>query len=234
VHATDITQEWGPAGALTSFDVWAGTEHLGRAQLALPGEYNVYNSLAAIAVARELEVSFEDIKAGLLEFSGVERRFQVRGRVGGVTVVDDYGHHPIEVKAVLKAAKDGWSGRVVAVFQPHRFTRTMDLFSDFLSAFNDADSLFITDIFAAGEEPIDGINSRALYESLKEHGHKDVTYVASLAEVAARVDASVMSGDMVITLGAGDVWKVGVELVELLKKRKSKGGLRIAGNDDKP
>ena len=234
VHATDIKSEWGPDGGLTSFDVWAGTEHLGRAQVSLPGEHNVYNSLAAIAVARELEVSFDDIKAGLLEFSGVERRFQVRGHAAGVTVVDDYGHHPVEVKAVLKAAKESWSGRVVAVFQPHRYSRTRDLFKDFVTAFNDADTLFITDVFAAGEEPIEGASSKALCKSLREHGYKDVTYVASLEELPARLDAMVASGDMVITLGAGDVWKVGVELIELLGKRESKGGLRIAGIDEKP
>ena len=236
VHATDIVYTGGSDGGVTSFEVWVGSERVGRATVPLPGEYNVYNSLAAIAVAMELEVGFDEIAAGLKGFSGVERRFQSRGGGGGVVVFDDYGLHPVEIRAALKAAKEGWSRRVVAVFQPHRYTRTRDLFKDFLSAFNDADRLFITDVFAAGEEPIDGVSSKALYESLKEHGHKDVTYVASLDEVASILDGEVVSGDMVITLGAGDVWKAGVALVDILKKRKGAEGLRIVGEgeDGKP
>ncbi|MEK7841886.1 MAG: UDP-N-acetylmuramate--L-alanine ligase, partial [Deltaproteobacteria bacterium] len=164
-------------GLKTSFDVWQRGRKLGRVSVKIPGEHNVYNSLAAIIVAMELDMSFEEARDSLSNFSGVERRFQVKGEYNGITFVDDYGHHPVEIKATLKAAKAGWDNRVVAVFQPHRYSRTKDLFQEFLSAFNDADTLVLTDIYPAGEEKIEGISSEALYNSIKAYGHRDVVYI---------------------------------------------------------
>ncbi len=204
----------------TTFDLWYGTSKQGRVRLNMPGEYNVYNALAAIGVAKELGIGFEPIRSGLDEFAGVERRFSIVGREAGVTVVDDYGHHPEEIKAVLKAAKMGWGKKLVVVFQPHRFSRTKDLFEDFLSSFNDADKLILTDVYPAGEEEIKGINGTALYNGIKRYGHKDVEYIPDLTQVAPHLDSVVHAGEMVITLGAGDVWKAGEGLMELLKKRR--------------
>ncbi len=214
-------------GVESSFDLFYGPERLGRVTIKLPGEHNVYNALGAVAVARELNIGFEKIKEGLGEFTGVERRFHVRGVAAGVTVVDDYGHHPEEIKAVLKTAKTCFDGRVVAVFQPHRFSRTKDLFEEFLSSFNDADKLVLTGIYPAGEERIEGISGESLYHAVKEHGHKDITYIEDVDRVAAYLDGVVERGDTVITLGAGNVWKAGVGLVERLKKRKGPENLRI-------
>jgi len=200
---------------------------VGEITLQLPGKHNVYNALAAVAVAREMEIGFGTVKAGLEEFTGVERRFHVRGVEAGVTVVDDYGHHPNEIRAVIEAAKKGFGKRLVVVFQPHRYTRTKDLFDDFITAFNDAEKLVLTEIYPAGEEEMEGVSGEVLYSAIKDHGHKDVTYVPALADVAARLEEVVETGDMVITLGAGNVWTAGVSLLEMLKKRKTASRLSV-------
>lgn len=215
VHATGIEHK----GMATAFTVWYGREKAGSIKLNLPGEHNVCNSLAAICVARELDIPFEEIKKGIESFTGVERRFQVKGSVNGITVVDDYGHHPEEIKAVLKAAKRGWTNRVVAVFQPHRYTRTKDLFNEFLSAFNDAEKLILADIYPAGEEKIQGCDGEALYKGIKGYGHKDVTYMPDMNKIPAFLETVAAPGDIVITLGAGDIWKAGEKFLELLRKR---------------
>ncbi|MBE9529498.1 MAG: UDP-N-acetylmuramate--L-alanine ligase [Proteobacteria bacterium] len=216
VHASDLKFD----KMKSTFTLWYGTKKMGTVALNMPGEHNVYNALASVAVARELGVDFEFIRAGLEDFSGVQRRFQVIGSEGGVTVVDDYGHHPEEIRAVLAAATAGWSKPVTVVFQPHRHSRTRDLFDDFIPVFNDAARLVITDIYAAGEEPVEGVSAEALYKSIKEHGHKDAHYIGALDSVAPYLDSVLLAGEMVLTLGAGDVWKVGRELVELLGKRE--------------
>lgn len=216
IHARDVRHK----EMQTSFEVWYNKDKIGTINLNLPGVHNVYNSLAAITVARELEIDFECIKEGLEGFTGVERRFHVRGIVGNITVVDDYGHHPEEIKSVLRAAKRGWTSRVVVVFQPHRYTRTKDLFNEFLAAFNDADKLILTEIYGAGEERIEGICGEALYKGIKGYGHKDVSYLADLNKLPAYLDGVVNPGDMVITLGAGDVWKAGIKFLELLKEKR--------------
>jgi len=214
VHGANLVYD----GMETSFDLFVLGKKLGPITLRLPGRHNVQNALAAASVALELNIGFEKIKKGLESFSGVERRFHVRGTARGVTVIDDYGHHPEEIKAVLGGAKQSFNKRIVAVFQPHRFSRTADLFSDFLSAFNDVDTLIVTDIYAAGEEPVKGVDGLVLSNAIKEHGHKDVTYIKRLADVPAYLKDIVREGDLVITLGAGDVWKAGTALVKLLKK----------------
>lgn len=215
VHARNIRHD----GMKTTFEVWHGRERLGEIALGLPGEHNVYNALAAATVARELEIDFSHIKAGLEGFTGVERRFHVRGEAGGITVVDDYGHHPEEIKAVLKAAKKGWTNRVVVVFQPHRYSRTKDLYKDFLSAFNDAEKLVLADIYAAGEERIEGISGEALYKGIKAYGHKDVAYVPETANIPEYLKGVTLPGDIIITLGAGDIWKAGVKFLELVREQ---------------
>ncbi|MDH4101586.1 MAG: UDP-N-acetylmuramate--L-alanine ligase, partial [Nitrospirota bacterium] len=210
-------------GMKSSFEVWVNKSRLGSVSLNLPGEHNVYNALAAVTVGRELEIDFKDIKAGLEGFTGVERRFHLRGTAAGVMVVDDYGHHPEEIKAVLRAAKKGWDKRVVVVFQPHRYTRTRDLFEDFLSAFNDAEKLVLTEVYAAGEERIESVGGQALYEGIKAYGHKDVSFVKDVSEIPGFLADELEDGDMVLTLGAGDVWKVGSAVLELLNKLKGRG-----------
>ncbi|MFQ5353499.1 MAG: UDP-N-acetylmuramate--L-alanine ligase [Thermodesulfobacteriota bacterium] len=214
-------------GMETSFDLFAMDEKLGRVTMRLPGAHNVQNALAAAAVALELDIDYETIKKGLESFSGVERRFHVLGSLGGITVIDDYGHHPEEVKAVLQGAKQSFNKRIVAVFQPHRYTRTADLFKDFLTAFNDVDKLVVTGVYAAGEEPIEGIEGFALYEAIKEHGHKDVAYVKEVADVPEYLKGIVREGDLVITLGAGDIWKAGTGLVRLLEKEEKQRHLKV-------
>ncbi|MBI3399362.1 MAG: UDP-N-acetylmuramate--L-alanine ligase [Deltaproteobacteria bacterium] len=206
----------------TSFDVWLRGKRMGRVTVKVPGAHNVYNALAAIAVAMELDIGFEEARDSIANFSGVERRFHIKGVAHGITIVDDYGHHPVEIKATLKAAKDGWKQRVVAVFQPHRYSRTQDLFHEFLSAFNDADTLILADIYAAGEEKIVGISSEALYNSIKTYGHRDVVYIPDKKDILDYVTKIARPGDMVITLGAGDIWQIGEEVLHRIESKKQK------------
>lgn len=193
-----------------------GGRDLGAFTISVPGEHNVQNALAAIAVGLELDIGIEAIRGGLAAFAGVERRFQIRGEKSGVMVVDDYGHHPTEIRATLAAAKAGWPRRRVVLFQPHRYTRTRDLMDDFATAFNDADVLILTEIYPAGEAPLEGISARVLGERIKSHGHRGVHIEPSKERLADAALALIHPGDMVITLGAGDIWKSGVALLERL------------------
>ena len=214
-RAADISYH----GLTTSFRVFANERELGQISIQMPGLHSVYNALAAIATASELDVNFEVVRQALGSFSGVQRRFQIKGEWDGVMVVDDYGHHPTEIKATLSAAKNGWGRRTVVVFQPHRYSRTRDLFKEFLTAFNQADVLFLTGIYPAGEDPIPGVDVQGLYEGIKGHGHKDVTLVLDKSAILDRLLPRLKPGDMVFTLGAGDVWKTGEALIERLKDR---------------
>ena len=218
-RATDISFH----GLSTTFRALADDHELGQISIRMPGLHSVYNALATIAAAFELEVGFGVIHEALESFSGVQRRFQIKGEWGGVMVVDDYGHHPTEIKATLSAAKSGWERRTVVIFQPHRYTRTRDLFREFLTAFNQADVLFLTGIYAASEDPIPGVKVEDLCEGIKGHGHKDVTLVPEKNQVVEHVLPRLRPGDMVITLGAGDVWKVGESLIQKLKEKESSG-----------
>jgi UDP-N-acetylmuramate--alanine ligase len=201
----------------STFKVVHHDEELGVFELAVPGMHNISNSLAAIAVARELEVDTGVVRKALREFSGVQRRFQIKGEVGGILVVDDYGHHPTEVRATLAAAAAGLERRVVVLFQPHRYTRTQHLLEEFFTAFNQADKLVVLDIYAAGEKPIPGISGQALYDGIKKHGHKDVTYLPDKDQAADFLAGILRKGDLMITLGAGDVWKIGELIMEKLR-----------------
>src|SRR5512136_889176 len=149
----------------------------------MPGLHNVYNSLATLATAFELDIPFKTVQETLRDFSGIQRRFQIKGEKHGVLIVDDYGHHPVEIKATLRAARTGWTRRIVGVFQPHRYTRTQTLFQDFLTAFYDADVLILTDIYAAGEDRIEGVEAKALFEGIRDYGHKNVSYFPEKKEV---------------------------------------------------
>ena len=195
---------------------WKG-QPLGRLALKVPGLHNVYNALAAVAVGTDLDLSFEVIRDALSEFTGVDRRFQVRGESKGVTVVDDYAHHPAEIQATLNAAKDGFGRRVIAVFQPHRYSRTQALLAEFSTAFYQADRLFVTEIYAAGEAPIAGVSGRQIADEVAGHGHRHVTYVAHKGDLAKAVLDEAQPGDMVLTLGAGDIWRVGEEILDGLR-----------------
>lgn len=200
-------------GLETSFDVWRGSGRLGEVRLRMPGRHHALNALAAIAVAAELEIPFRIAAAALEEFGGIHRRFEVKGEVDGRLVVDDYAHHPEEIRATLRAAREGFGRRIVVAFQPHRFTRTRDLFGDFLSAFDDADTLVVTEVYPAGEEPIEGVSGEALYRSLRRRGHLDVHYAPSRQGVPALLAAIARPGDLVLTLGAGDIYRAGEELL---------------------
>ena len=201
-------------GMTTCFNVWLRGKNIGKVTIRVPGEHNVYNALAAIAVAMELDISFEEANDSIAHFSGVERRFQIKGEHNGITVVDDYGHHPAEIKATLKAAKEGWDNKVVAVFQPHRYSRTQDLFQEFFAAFNDADILSLTDIYPAGVEKIVGVSSEALYNGIKAYGHRNVVYIPDKNDVPAYLNKITKPGYMVITLGAGNIWQVAEEMAK--------------------
>ncbi|MEM7422104.1 MAG: UDP-N-acetylmuramate--L-alanine ligase [Pseudomonadota bacterium] len=184
-----------------------GTRHDGLA-LPMPGEHNVLNALAAVGAARELNIGFDAIREGLVQFDGVKRRFTRVGEWNGATIIDDYGHHPVEIEAVLKAARstvDGGGGRVIAVHQPHRYSRLHDLFGDFCSCFNDADVVGIVDVFAAGEVPIDGISRDALVGGLRAHGHRSAHALSGEAGLIAFVRAHAVPGDLVVCLGAGNI-----------------------------
>ena len=197
-------------GMSNRFRVIRCGETLGEVTLKAPGRHNVSNALAAAAVAAELGISFERIRAGLADYDGVARRFQVKGERNGVTVVDDYGHHPVEIRATLAAAREVWpSRRIVVGFQPHRYSRTQSLFRDFLSAFNDADLLFVFDVYPAGEEPIPGASGERLCEAIREHGHKAAIYAGKAGDALSTVAAGLCAGDIFLTMGAGDVWKLG-------------------------
>src|SRR5213075_1155701 len=203
----------------STFTVLSGVNVLGKVTLRVPGKHNVYNSLAAIAVALELDVPFDTIAHALGEFSGAERRFQFKGEEKGVTVVDDYGHHPTEIKATLSAARIGAPNRrIVVLFQPHRYTRTADLIDEFASAFNNADVLLVSDIYAASETPIEGINAEVLTTRIKSYGHKSAEHIGALEGAAENLRSKVHEGDLVITLGAGSVHRAGDQLLKLLRE----------------
>ena len=219
LNATDIEHHEGR----TSFVVHHRGQRLGELSFRMPGRHNVLNALATVAVAMELDLPFATIAEGFRDFGGVQRRFQIKYDADGIMIVDDYGHHPAEIRATLAAARSGWDRRVVAVFQPHRYTRTQALFDEFLTAFYQADHLLVMDIYPAGEEPIEGVEAKSLAEGIAGHGHKAVHYCAGRDAAVEHLMEVVRPGDMVITLGAGNVWQVGEELAERLRKAAERG-----------
>ncbi len=204
-------------GTNSAFSVSIHRKKLGDLFVPLPGLHNVLNALAATGVALELEVDFSKIQEALKGFQGVQRRFQVKATIDNITVVDDYGHHPSEIRATLQAAKSSWGKRLLVIFQPHRYTRTIHLYNDFLTAFHEADTLFVMDIYGAGEDPDPQVSGQGLCRSIRQAGHRDAHYVQTTAELVEEVMKRLMPGDVVLTLGAGDVWKVGDELIRRLE-----------------
>jgi UDP-N-acetylmuramate--alanine ligase len=207
-------------GRSIEFRVWRRDEVLGDIRLDVPGRHNVLNALAATSVALELDIPFAQIQEALHGFSGVDRRFSERADVGGVLIVDDYGHHPVEIQATLAAAAEGFEGRrIVAVFQPHRYSRVADLWSDFCASFNAAAHVVVCPVYAAGEKPIEGVDAARIVRGLADHGHRSAVGVADLDGAVDHLAEFVRAGDIVVTLGAGDVNRVCGALAERLRAR---------------
>ncbi|AEI15325.1 UDP-N-acetylmuramate--L-alanine ligase [Flexistipes sinusarabici DSM 4947] len=207
-------------GFSVSFEVLLHGEKIGRVKLALPGEHNVLNALASIAVGFELEIPFDRIKKGLENFQGVQRRLTLRLDSDNVKVIDDYGHHPTEISTTLRAVREAFPNyRVVAVFQPHRYSRTSALMTDFAKCFFDADELYVTDIYAASEDPIENVNSERLVAEIKKHGFKDVLYIEKLSDFLQYIDNYKNRKTVFLTLGAGDITNFSSELAKALEDK---------------
>ena len=216
LRARDI--ERGESGV--GFEVIYQNRSLGRVVVGMPGNHNVLNALAAIFVGLELDIGMEDIKKGLQNLGGLARRFQVKGERDGILVLDDYGHHPTEVSAVLETARECWpEKRIIVIFQPHRYSRTKALFDRFVISFNLADILIVAPIYSAGEDPIQGVNAEWLYQGIKEHGHKDVILCHNHDDILQTLLSLIRPGDVAMTLGAGDIHHVGNELLKKLEER---------------
>jgi len=207
------------SGELTSFSVIVRGEDMGRIEMHMPGLHNIYNSLAAVTVGLELGVGFGDIARSLKEFEGIARRFEIKGEVNDVLVLDDYGHHPAEIGTTLAAAAACWNRRLVVLFQPHRYTRTQKLSDEFGRSFYDADVLMVTGIYAASEAPIEGVSGANIVEAAIRYGHRDASYIEDMDELFARAVEVIRPGDVVVTLGAGDIYKVGDRILTAISER---------------
>jgi UDP-N-acetylmuramate--alanine ligase len=212
-------------GLSTTFVAYRRDEPLGEFSVRMPGQHNVLNTLSAIAVADELEVPLDVVKHALATFHGVARRFTIVAEVNGVVLVDDYGHHPAEVEATLKAARGAYGGRIIVAFQPHRYTRTAHLFDEFTRAFNDADVVIFSDIYPAGEPPIPGVTAERLAKAVTEHGHHHSSYVSDRRELCERIARDARPGDVVIALGAGDINKILPSIAAELGARAAQAGV---------
>ena len=219
IHITSAGATPGDRLPVNRFRVAYKEKDLGEFTLHVPGVHNVLNATAAIAVGTALDIPPDQIRAGLDQFRGVDRRFQIRGQAAGVTVIDDYGHHPTEIRATLAAARQCGFRQVHVIFQPHRYTRTRDLMDDFTTAFADADSVFVLDIYAASEKPIDGVTAEILARQIVEKGHREAIHIASFVEASAAIAALAQPGDMILTLGAGNVSQLGPIILERLEKK---------------
>ncbi len=218
IRAENVEQE----GLLTRFKVLREDAPLGTVALHAPGLHNVRNALAAVAVGLELDIDFEKIRAGLARFTGVQRRFQKVGEAAGVLLIDDYAHHPTEIVATLQAASTGFPDRrIVAVFQPHLYSRTRDFLDGFARAFFNADALVVTDVYGAREEPLENVNGQLLADLATRRGHRDVHFVADKETLPEALLDLAEPGDVVVTLGAGDVWRYGHRFLEILKKQET-------------
>ncbi|AQS58288.1 UDP-N-acetylmuramate--L-alanine ligase [Desulforamulus ferrireducens] len=200
-------------------EVYYQGKRLGQLELVVPGYHNLLNAMAAMAVGRHVGLDFSGIAAALREFRGAKRRFQVIGETKGIKIVDDYAHHPTEIKATLQAARSAHKGRIVVVFQPHRYTRTRQLYREFARAFHHADLLIMTDIYAASETPLEGINTQLIIDHIPHREGQQVVYQATLGEAVTYLYHHVQEGDLVLTMGAGDVWTLGGELLKRLEEK---------------
>ena len=204
----------------SSFEVALRGERLGDIRLRVPGLHSISNALAAIGVGLELDLPFDWIASHLGQFRGADRRFQLKGQFDNILVIDDYGHHPAEIQATLLAARRGWERRIVVVFQPHRYSRAKALHDEFARSFQNCDVLLVTDIYPAGEAPLPGVSGESLTEAIRREGHQDVTLVPDLQDVPAILEKKVRPGDLLITMGAGSVWKAGEEFLKRVGSRK--------------
>ncbi len=205
-------------GRTMSFDLYVGEAFVDTFMVPLPGEHNVLNALAAIATSFELQIPLGTIRKALATFSGVHRRFELKGECKGIQIFDDYGHHPTEIKATLRAARKCFiENRLIVIFQPHRYTRTRDLMDEFSNSFKEADLLYLMDIYSAGEKPIEGVNAKVLFEKIVRTKGKDVNYIPHKDELLVHLKNHVRSGDIIFTIGAGDVYKVGEELLRIIR-----------------
>jgi len=193
----------------TTYSLYKQNQKCGKVTLNVPGKHNVLNSLAAAAIGFEMGLSAKTIIAGIGSYGGVRRRFEIKGIAGNVMVVDDYAHHPTEVSATLQAARDGWDRRIIAVFQPHLFSRTKSFYKEFAAAFMDSDVLIVTDIYPAREKPIKGVTGKLVFNAARSTGHKNVHYIPDLEDLQAALDDIIQENDMVITIGAGTIWRYG-------------------------
>ena len=211
--ATELKME----GFNSDFEVSFRGDKLGHIRLKLPGEHNVLNSLAVIGVALDLDIDFPTISKALREFQGTERRLQLKGTMNDIMIIDDYGHHPTEIQVTLNTLKTCWNRRTVVVFQPHRYSRTKHLLQEFARSFYQADLLVVTEIYPAGERPIKGVNGELIAQAIKKFGHKRVVFIKKLTDIPIYLKEAVQPGDILLTLGAGDVWRVGEAFLQLLK-----------------
>ena len=219
IHAVNLEKEF----MSVRFTVMYKGHDMGRFSVPMPGTHSALNSLASIAVGMELKLDLQNIKEALRGFSGIQRRFEFKGEEEGITFFDDYGHHPAEIRATLKAAKESLQsrgekdGRLVILFQPHRYTRTKDLLTDFGSSFSDADILYVMDIYPAGEQPLEGVNGEAVLSTIRAKGHRSATYISGHDFLMETLMNALRPNDLFFTIGAGDVWKVGEELLKRMK-----------------
>ncbi len=209
----------------SSFEVDSGKKHLGSLSINVPGRHNAQNALAAVAVGLELGLSTEQIREGLAYFRGADRRFQVKMQFEGITIVDDYGHHPTEIRATLEAARLWGAKRLIAIFQPHRYTRTQFLMDDFAQCFQVADHVYVLDIYPASEKPIQGITARRLVERMAEWGYHHAEYAPSEQGVINGILDDLRPGDLILTVGAGSVWKIGEALAVEIRNRPARFGV---------
>jgi UDP-N-acetylmuramate--alanine ligase len=213
LQAREITFE----GSKSYFEVFHHDKKLGGINLNIAGKHNISNALAGIATALELNIDFKIIKKALEEIEGVKRRLETKGKKKGITVIDDYGHHPTEIMATLKAIRESYKDkRLIVIFQPHRYTRTQGLFDEFTRSFYQSDILIVVPIYAASEEPIVGVDAQSLCEGIREHGHRDVSFAPDFNQALSMITHKMKKEDIVLTLGAGSIYTLGEELVEIL------------------
>jgi UDP-N-acetylmuramate--alanine ligase len=221
IRLQDGERKTGEPGYVSCFHVTYRGQNLGEFRLHVPGVHNVLNAAAAIAVGIGLDIKADEIRTALESFRGVDRRFQLKGKAASVNVIDDYGHHPTEIRATLAAARQCGYAKIHVIFQPHRYSRTCDLMEEFANAFHDADTLFVLDIYAASEAPVEGVTGEALAEQIKDVGEQDARYVASFADAVESIAAVAQPGDMILTLGAGSVSQLGPMILEKLRAREA-------------
>ena len=208
----------------SSSTIYAFGKKLGRLKLNVPGKHNILNAMAATAVGLDLGIPSRTILKALEEYSGTGRRFELKAKVRDIMIIEDYAHHPTEIKATLEAARAGWDSRLIVVFQPHRYTRLSRLMTDFATSFNQADVLLITEIYPAGEEPIEGVNGQVLFEEIQKFGHKNILYEPNLSQLPARLVSLLSANDILLVMGAGNISQIIPEIIKLLQGEKNHGG----------